>query len=210
MLGTEALLKLANRTSIQRTLACEQTLWGGRPYSRSSNLAWMRRWARENAMVARGRREKNYYPSRSCVSEFPLYHAVSKQANSYSFESSFMVSIRLNQLLRESCSFRLRLMDRCYPTYRTNSFARFHARHAWGPDKRAKDTSDARASVKEGSIRTPKLTVHSSVFLCKKRKKSRGLNNGYLLTSLIISSLTTRFTSSLAKWIDRSEGPVNK
>lgn len=58
-LGTEALLKLANRTSIQRTLACEQTLWGGRPYSSSSNLAWMRRWARENAMVARGRREEN-------------------------------------------------------------------------------------------------------------------------------------------------------
>ena len=91
LLGTEALLKLANRTSIQRTLACEQTLWGGRPYSRSSNLAWMRRWARENAMVARGRREENYYPSRSCVSEFPLYHAVSKQANSYSCESSFML-----------------------------------------------------------------------------------------------------------------------
>jgi len=170
----------------------------------------MRRWARENAMVARGRREENYYPSRSCALEFPLYHAVSKQANSYSCESSFMVSIRLNQLLRESSSFRSRLMDRCYPTCRTNSFARFHATHARRPDNRAKDTSDGRASVKEGSIQTPKRTVHSSVFVCKKRKKSRGENNGYLLTSLIISSLTTRFTSSLAKWIDRSDGPVNK
>ena len=86
----------------------------------------------------------------------------------------------------------------------------FHAKHAWGPDKRAKDTSDGRVSVKEGSIQSPKPTVQSSVFLGKKRKKSRGLNNGYPLTSLIISSLTTRFTSSLAKWIDRSEGPVNK
>ena len=68
LLGTEALLKLANRTSIQSTLTCEQTLRGGRPYSSSSNL---RRLARENAMVARGRREENYYPSRSHVSEFP-------------------------------------------------------------------------------------------------------------------------------------------
>ena len=58
LLGTEALLKLANRTPIQRTLTCEQTLWGGRPYSKSSNLAWMGRKARENEMVARRRREE--------------------------------------------------------------------------------------------------------------------------------------------------------
>ena len=30
------------------------------------------------------------------------------------------------------------------------------------------------------------------------------------LTSLIISSLTTRFTSTFARWIERSDGPANE
>ena len=53
---------------------------------------------RERDGRARTEEREHDYPSRSCASEFLLYHALSKQANSYSCESLFMVSIRLNQV----------------------------------------------------------------------------------------------------------------
>ena len=42
---------------------------------------------------------------------------------------------------------------------------------------------------------------------CFVRKNGGRASGKFLLTSLIISSLTTRFISTLARWIERSEGP---